>query len=189
MQDKTERNGIFNLKKLNVKEFLLKKNVIFAVGIIGILLIFLVDFTPEKTASVQPISTDDYCREYAADLEKRLTEIISSIEGAGQVKVMVTMETGEQYVYARTEKTDNDYTQRSQQDITEKQVYQSDYIIIENINGEKQALTETTLQPQIKGVAVVCSGADDIKVVKNITEMVSVVTNVPTNRICVIKMI
>lgn len=188
MRDSDKKGGIFNFKKINIKEFLLKKNVIFALGIIGILLIFLVDFTPEKKPAAQQTAADDYCREYAEDLEKRLADIISSIEGAGQVKVMVTMETGEQYVYARTEKTDNDYTQRSQQDITEKQAYQSDYIIVE-ANGEKQALTETTIQPQIKGVAVVCDGGDNIKVVKNITEMVSAVTNVPTNRICVIKMI
>ena len=51
-----------------------------------------------------------------------------------------------------------------------------------------EALIEKTLQPAVQGVVVVCQGAEDVKVVSNITNAVSVVLDIPTNRVCVIKM-
>ena len=56
-------------------------------------------------------------------------------------------------------------------------------------NGsEKTALIEKTMEPVVQGVVVVCQGADDIKVISDITNAVSVALNVTSNRICVIKM-
>lgn len=45
---------------------------------------------------------------YAEDIEKRLTEIVSSIDGAGKTRVMVTLESGAEQVYARNEKIKSD---------------------------------------------------------------------------------
>jgi stage III sporulation protein AG len=44
------------------------------------------------------------------------------------------------------------------------------------------------VEPVIKGVVVVSPGADDIKVVSDITNAVGVALNITSNRICVIKM-
>lgn len=52
----------------------------------------------------------------------------------------------------------------------------------------RQALVETAREPEIKGVAIVCEGGDDVAVIKRITDVVSVVLGIPTNRICVTKM-
>lgn len=41
---------------------------------------------------------------YAEDIEKRLTEIVSSIDGAGKTRVMVTLESGAEQVYAKTKR-------------------------------------------------------------------------------------
>ena len=65
--------------------------------------------------------------------------------------------------------------------------FENEIVMVEE-NDEKHALIEKTLEPVVKGVVVVCSGADDIKVVSDITNAVSVALNVTTNRICVIKM-
>lgn len=178
-----------DLKKMFQK--LNKKNMLFVLGLLGIALIFLSDFSfhkPEETpAGAQASSFDS--QSYTAQLQIKLEETIAQVDGAGETRVMVTLESGEQTVYACAEKTGTDYTQAGEEKISEKSSYQNDFIMIEDENGNKRALQQTTLEPEIKGVAVVCRGGDDIMVVKRITELVSVLLGVPTNRICVTKMI
>ena len=55
-------------------------------------------------------------------------------------------------------------------------------------NNQKQALVEKVMEPVVQGVVVVCSGADNISVVSDITNAVCVALNVTSNRVCVIKM-
>ena len=47
------------------------------------------------------------------------------------------------------------------------------------------ALTETVCLPQVCGVAVLCEGGGDIRVAARITELVSALLDLPSNRICV----
>ena len=47
------------------------------------------------------------------------------------------------------------------------------------------ALAETIYQPQVRGVAVLCEGGDDVGVAARITELVSALLDLPSNRICV----
>lgn len=181
-------------KQINLKDFFQKhgkKNLLFALGLLGIALIFLADFSFKKDAEIpaaaQASSFDS--QTYTQQLQKQLEETIAQVEGAGEARVMVTLESGEQTVYACAEKTGTDYTQTGEERVSEKSTYQNDYIMVEDQNGNKRALQQTTLEPEIKGVAVVCRGGDDIMVVKRVTELVSVLLGVPTNRICVTKMI
>ena len=103
---------------------------------------------------------------------------------------MVTIESGEETVYARQEKTTDDTQEvfnNSQNQKSRKSTYQNEFVMVAR-GGEKNALVEKVLQPSVQGVVVVCRGADDINVVSNVTNAVSVALNLPTNRICVIKM-
>ncbi|MDD3429875.1 MAG: stage III sporulation protein AG [Oscillospiraceae bacterium] len=171
-----------------------KKNWLFVAGLLGILLIFLSEIVgTDKADKVQPTSatqtTAQSASDYTLSLESRLQAIISNIEGAGNVQVMVTLENSEEYVYAQTEKSDTDVATQAGGDNTSERVsYENSYILVEGTDG-KQALVQTKLEPEVKGVAVVCSGGDDIAVVKRITDVVSTVLGVSTNRICVTKMI
>lgn len=121
---------------------------------------------------------------YEQALEVRLEELLSRVEGAGEVSVMVTLESTEQAVYAQTVQKSSDTTQTQQNGGSERSSYTADYVLIETGGGE-QALTETTLQPTVKGVAVVCTGAQELHVVGRITELISTVLGIPSNRICV----
>ena len=57
----------------------------------------------EADAAQSTASDTVYAQEYAASLEQTLTRVIESIQGAGQVKVAVTLEAGPQTVYALDE--------------------------------------------------------------------------------------
>ena len=87
------------------------------------------------------------------------------------------------------EQSDTQTTQDGSDGVTDrKESYKSEHIIVDAADG-KQPLVETHIEPEVKGVAVVCEGGDDITVIKRITDLVSVVLGLSTNRICVTKMI
>ena len=167
-----------------------KKNLLFVVGLAGIVLIAFADFSPKKTQQKEDASQEQQTQQvedYAAGLESRLTQMLEGVDGVGKVSVMVTLENTTEYVYAQTEKNDSDYETSAGERTVEKSSYDNDYILVKDEDGTLHALTQTTMYPAVQGVAVVCSGADDIKVVKRVTELVSTVLGITTNRVYVTK--
>lgn len=166
-----------------------KGNFFIVTGIIGIILIFLSDITSPAEEKATPESDDG---RYVALLEQKLESVLSSVHGAGELKVMITLEAGEENVYVRQEKSVNN-EQTVSGDLSEKTSYRASYeyedeIVMVEKGSDKDALVEKVLQPSVQGAVVVCKGADNIEVVSNITNAVSVALDIPTNRICVIKM-
>ncbi|MEG0877390.1 MAG: stage III sporulation protein AG [Oscillospiraceae bacterium] len=176
------------LKNIFSKEGKKKNNLLFILGITGILLIFLSGYLPKQsktaTAKGNASQTED---NFINATEKRLSEMLAKTEGVGNVEVMITLESAEYNVYAQDERTDTQ-TQAGSDETNEKSFYQSEHILVDDGNGKKP-LVETRRTPEIKGVAVVCDGGADIIVVKRVTDLVSALLDLSTNRICVTKMI
>ena len=125
--------------------------IIVAAGIIGILLIMISELAPQDGWSGG--SEDERgtsAMELEAALETRLEDMISRIEGAGSVSVMVTLESGVQQIDS----------------------------------GERSA----SFEPEVKGVAVICQGADSPVVTERITSAVTTALGIPSTRVCVLKM-
>jgi len=97
-------------------------------------------------------------------------EIVTLIgaNGAGKTTVMVTLETGEEAIYALDTQSGEMQSQQT-------------HVLLE----DGSALTETVCLPQVCGVAVLCEGGGDIRVAARITELVSALLDLPSNRICV----
>ena len=138
-----------------------------AVGVLAMLLIFLSEFLPQDTAAPAAESTDRTAV-YQQQLETRLEALIGQLDGAGKTVVMVTLETGEEAVYALD-------TQSGQMQSQET------HVLLDN----GTALTETVYLPQVQGVAVLCEGGSDVHVAARITELVGALLDLPSNRICV----
>lgn len=181
-----------------LRSLLQKKNALFFLGLAGILLIFLSDalFAPRSAAQeagAQPepeIGQAGQRGQTERELEARLAEMIGAVQGAGRVRVMLTLENDGETVYAYDEQSDTQTitgTGGTNGTMERRQSYENEHVLID-AGGGKQPLVETCLEPEVKGVAVVCEGGDDITVVKRVTELVSVVLRLPTNRVCVIKM-
>ena len=167
-----------------------KKNWLFLVGIAGIILIGLSEiFSGGSEKSVQSSATETYSESaYREKMEQQLAEILSQVEGAGEVKVMLTLESGPETVYAQNQQSQTSTREETDGSLQKESSFPNEHILLDNNSG-KQALVEEQLTPEIKGAAVVCSGGDDIEVIERITELVSVVLDLPSNRICVTKKI
>ncbi len=166
-----------------------KSNLFVALGIAGILLIFISDL--DFGGNGKKVSgREQSLYQYKSEMEKEITALLEEIEGVGEAKVMITLESGEENVYVQQQKTANDTRKQQNENNSQedtKTTFENEIVIVEE-SGDNSALIEKTIQPVVQGVAVVCSGADDIKVVSAVTNSVSVVLNVPTHKICVTKM-
>ena len=159
-----------------------------AVGIVGILLIMIseLEFPTAEPVNDCAVGTETYCR----NLEKQVTELLKEIDGVGQAKVMITLESGQENIYVQQQRSSEDMqSDNSDKDgySTRQSTFENEIVVISGQNGD-EALVEKTITPSVQGVAVVCSGADDISVVGAVTNTVSVVFGIPTNRIYVTKM-
>jgi len=169
-----------------------RKVIIFA-GLIGIAFIFISgyfknDTTTVKATSSQPTVTAD---QYAAQLENSLTDIVTRIQGAGEAKVLVTLEQSTEYVYATEEKKTNQTTEDKSGSSTIKNEAndntETNYIIVKDADGAQRALPVTEVQPIVKGVVVVCDGGDNPAVQQNVITAITTALNITTVRVCVIK--
>ncbi len=124
-------------------------------------------------------------------MQSSLESIISTIEGAGKAKVMVTFENSAETVYAAEErknkeasedKTGGEVTRKKESDDCEKK-----YITVKDSEGTEHALAVTEIEPKVKGVIVICTGGDDPVVKLRITEAITAALNIPSKRVCVTK--
>lgn len=151
-----------------------KITAIICLGLAGIFLLTMSELVPQKSTKTEKKETvSDISDSYEADLEKRLTSIVSSINGAGRTQVMVTLASGDENVYAVKEKSSDGSRER-------------EYIVIDDGSSESGLLLKV-VEPEIRGVAVVCEGADSANVRQEIVSTVSAVLGISSNRISIAK--
>ena len=159
-----------------------KKTIVVAiVGVVLILIIMLSELIPVSDNKDEVKNKNEEI-DYYTTLENKVEEIISLIDGAGRTKVMITLSETTEYIYAKNESNQNKSSENSLNTDTE-----NDYVIIEQ-NNEDSGLLVKTIEPKIRGVAIVCEGGDNPTVQQNIYSTVSAVLNVSTARISISKL-
>lgn len=120
-----------------------------------------------------------------SQLEARLESILSRIRGAGEVRVMITYETGPEVITAMSSKVSGTSTQTDGQDsssISTNTSESSEPATVHTGDGyEPIVLYEK--QPTIRGVIVVAEGAADIAVRLDLQRAVQAVLDIPLENI------
>ncbi|MBQ6789031.1 MAG: hypothetical protein IJO81_02455 [Clostridia bacterium] len=139
-------------------------------AVIGLVLLLFSGGGAEKKTD-----NDDYRSvvSYTEKLENRVSELCLSVEGVNEVSVLLTLESGSEFVYADNIKDESREGGRS---------YTSDYIIIEKDDGTSPVVT-CEIYPKIRGVAVVCNGGDKPAVQKKLTELLSAALGISAGKI------
>ena len=109
-------------------------------------------------------------------VEEALSEILSKVQGAGKVRVMLTVASGEETTY------------QCNSSISENGNEKIDTVIISDSDRTEQGLIKQVNPPVYLGAIVVCQGADSPAVRLNLIEAVSAVTGLRTDKISVLKM-
>lgn len=140
--------------------------------------IFLMALPEGKKTETVP-QTQTPTEESAPDLQESLSEILSMIEGAGKVKVLLTQSEGEKTVY----QTDEDITTGDTSGDVRR-----DTVILSDSNRGESALIKQVNPPVYLGAVVLCQGADKASIRLSIVEAVAKATGLTTDKITVLKM-
>ncbi len=159
-----------------------------ALGLIGMVLILVSEWLPsgEGKVDTSPVKTTE---QYRAETEQHLKELLSHMEGVGQCRIFVTFESGVEYVYATEQKGNSDYSENkndSSEQVSQKENTEESIILIDGDNG-KTGLLRTEIQPQVKGVVVVCEGGGNAAVAERIVSAITTALNISSRRVCVTK--
>lgn len=119
-------------------------------------------------------------REYTESTEKKLEKLLSELEGVGEVKVMISLESRYENVYLKGS-TQNEKQSDSGREI----VIEEEYITVKKGSSTEEGLLVKVYEPKIKGVAVVAQGADSATVKKAITDTVCAVFSISSARVSV----
>ena len=153
---------------------LFKKNrwimLILAVG-------FLLMCYPEKQTEDLQVKPEEMQQE--TTLQQELEDMLSKLENAGKVKVLLSISTGSRSYYqtdAVLSKTTDTIDERKEA------------VIITSANREEQGLLQRIDPPLYLGAVVLCQGADDAKVKLAVVDAVSTATGLSSDKISVLKM-
>ena len=112
-------------------------------------------------------------------VQEELEEVLSYIQGAGAVKVMLTVASGEQTVYQKNEDSTISDTSTS---------IQTEVVTVTDAERNEVGLIQQINPPRYLGAIILCQGADDPAVKLAISNAVSKITGLGTDRIAVLKM-
>lgn len=155
------------LKK--ILAFLGKYKFAILILMLGLLLMAIPGRT-ESTVTVQETQPEP-----EKDIAQELSRILSQIQGAGKVEVLLTLEAGEETLYQYDENLSDSAQNRDTVTVTDGQRGQT-------------GLVRQVLPATYRGAVVVCQGADDPRIRLAIVEAVSMATGLGADRISVLKM-
>jgi len=115
--------------------------------------------------------------EYVEKMEAKLTSLLSKVKGAGQVEVMISIKSG-----SGIDLAENTETKTSSSNGTDTTTVSTSPIIIENGNA-KSPIVISEILPEISGIVVVSSGANDVNVRMYLISAVQTLLDLPQNKI------
>ena len=209
MEYKWKKSGL-GMKELfrkfveNMKNGKIKKDRLFIAFLTGVLMLVIAipsetgqkreENSQKNAESFRVDSTKTMSQsDYTAYMEERLETILSQIEGAGKVQVMITWKTnGEKIIEKDRQNREEHVSEKDNQggnrttstrDTQETTVYDSG----NRNSSEQEPYVSKELSPKAEGVIVIAPGGDDAVVVKNITEAVQALFEIDTHKIRIMK--
>ena len=148
--------------------------------------------TGSDTMKTSETEKDDGDGSYTQEVENRLEALLSSMDGVGELKVMVTLSSSMEQVvekdvpYSMDTTKETDSAGGSRDVVNSKQEETTVYVTDQA--GNKTPYISKTLEPAIEGVTVVAQGGGNAVVQKNITDVIQALFGVEAHKIKVVKM-
>lgn len=150
--------------------------------------------TNQQTQEIQgilPQPEGDYDLSYLSYWEEKLEKTLSYIEGAGEVKVLITLKESEERILEKD--IPLEVSETAEEDAeggkrTIREVHQEDTTVYTvNLQGQNVPYVSKIIQPVVEGVVVIAQGGDSALVKENIIETIQVLFGIDANKIRVVK--
>ena len=170
-------SGLKNFFQKNKNE---KIKIILILGFLGIFLILIseIPYSRESGSEIEKESVFYETDEKESDLEQKIEKAISKIKGAGKTIITITLDSSEEYYYAKNASEDNDGNNKAKE---------YEYVIIEGDKREEPLIIKKS-EAKIRGVLIVCEGGKNPLVCEKITEAVCALLDIPSNKVSVAEM-
>ena len=135
------------------------------------------------------VMTDE--TEYVHALEKELEELLSSVEGAGRVRVMITLEQSRELVLEKEEKRSQKQTMEENAEGLGKEGRENiweEKAIYEEGEREKSPFVVKQIFPRIQGVVVAAEGVGTGCVRSDLSEAVQALFGIEAHKVKVLKL-
>ena len=140
----------------------------------GLVLLLL----PTGERQAQPDRVDAAQDEFdLKELEEKLSQTLSQVDGAGKVTVTLTMKSGMEQVLASDRTTT----------VNERGSSVEEETVLRSTGSGEEALLITRKYPVFQGALVVCEGGDDPAIRLTMTQAVSALTGLGADKITVCK--
>lgn len=180
-----------------IKEKKLKRSdwlILVLAGILILIIALPTDTKGKKQAeeAKENISKENNTMEASKDeIEQKLEDILEKIDGAGEVKVMITYQDSGTQVVEKDKNTSENSLEESDstggvRSTKEQQLQES--TVYEKPDAGNTPFVSKELLPKVEGILIVASGGDNQKVKQNISEAVLALFQVEAHRIKIVKM-
>lgn len=115
-------------------------------------------------------------------VQREMEEILGAMDGVGQVKVMLTVESDGERQLAQDTQLSYSGNTAAPEDYTRK----SETVRLDGSSGDEAVVVRTTY-PTYRGALVVCQGGGSAEVRLAVTGAVAALTGLPTDRVTVAK--
>ena len=125
------------------------------------------------------------------NLEEKLENVLSKIQGVGEVKVCINYSESSEVVAMYNENSKVSSTEETDTSGGTRKIEETDTqkdIIYKEENGEKTPITQKVIQPKIEGAIVTAKGAHNAQTKTNIIQAVEAITGLATHKIQVFEM-
>lgn len=143
------------------------------------------------TNSNQNVSTSQNEAESTEVLEKKLEDILSKIQGVGEVSVCINYSESSEVVAMYNENSKTSTTEENDDSGGTRKIEETDTqkdVIYQENDGTKTPITAKIVKPKIEGAIITAQGVNDANAKNNIIQAVEAVTGLATHKIQVFEM-
>lgn len=158
-----------------IRDFLKKYKAAIFVVAVGILLL-TIPTAEEKEVPMAAVQTRETEQ---TDLEKKLEQLLSQMEGAGKVRVLLTEAKGKEIIFQKDETASRNGDSANSK---------AETVVITDQSRNQSGLIRRTDPPAYLGAVVLCQGADRATVRLAIVDAIATATGLSSDKISVWKM-
>jgi len=145
----------------DVKKRLPRAALLVAGAVIGVLLLLLGSADTARDTAAEPPAESADMEAYARALEARICDFCESVEGVGEARVAVSLESGYRRVYAQED---------------------SSYVMVGS-GASRGTVYLTEEPPRLGGIAVICEGGGDPTVCRRLIGLLCAAYDIGANKI------
>ena len=144
-----------------------------------------------QSSQINQSSNNNQSGTTSNNLEQRLEEILSNINGVGNVKVFINYSESSETVAMYNENSKTSVTEETDTSGEVRKVEETDSqkeIVYQEDSGNKTPIVQKTIEPKIEGAIITAKGASDINIKTSIIQAVEAATGLATHKIQVFEM-